>query len=294
MQTDDVNQLKRKQVAEEIRHQLHRQGMSKVRIGMSDVYKNSISIDCACAEAVRLLDDMISEKVKDYYLCWDSIFQKKCVVLFDEVLLSRFDDVMQRQNYDEALRIFKNLLYISSSKECTPTNKTYLRYTILQHVISFLKQDDSSKKAILIEECININVGHEREFANCVINILNKCMVRNEENSLAKILKYINDNYQRADLTHEEVAVAGGISKSYISKVFRNNYGMSYIEYITRVRLDKACMLLRTTDNNISSIAAMVGYANAATFRRAFKDKYGISASDYRRKENKYMGDFYK
>ena len=97
--------------------------------------------------------------------------------------------------------------------------------------------------------------------------------------------EFIGNHYQNSELTYEEVAAAGGISKTYISKVFRAKLDMSYIEYLTAVRMDKACTLLRTTNINISEVAKMVGYANDSSFRRVFKECYGVSASDYRKRE---------
>lgn len=287
LQKEDVNQLQRRKIAEEIRHQLHQQKISKVRVGMSRVYTNSILIDGACTEAIQMLDDLISEKIKDYCGCKDS-YQQKQGILFEEKILKRFDEALYQMDYDEALKSFRNLLYVSSSGECTSENKIYLRYVILQHIISFLRREENGDKRIFMEECINICVEREREFTNSIISILQRLLVRKEDDSFRKILDYINCNYQNCNLTYEEVAEAGGISKTYISKIFRTNVGMSYIEYLTRVRLEKACELLRTTDINISTVAEMVGYANAASFRRAFKEKYGIRASDYRKSESEF------
>ena len=285
LNNEDDDQLLRKQAAKEIRAELHRAGMSRVRIGMSQLYANSILIDSACTEAVRTLDDILDEKVKDYCACWDSRSQKQKGVLPDDSMMERFDEAMLKKDYDEALECFQSLLYSSSAKECTPQNRTYYRDMILQHVASFLQKEEGSEAAVLLEECININVEQEREFTGSVIRILQKSLSKKEDGSFARILNYISRNYQNSNLTYEEVAEAGGIGKTYISKLFRINLGMSYIEYLTWIRLDKACTLLRTTDLNISAIAEMVGYANAASFRRAFKEKYGISASDYRKKE---------
>ncbi|MBQ8231433.1 MAG: helix-turn-helix transcriptional regulator [Lachnospiraceae bacterium] len=291
LQKEDENQLQRRKIAEEIRHQLHQQKISKVRIGMSRVYTNSILIDCGCTEAIQMLDDLVSEKIKDYCGCKDCSYQQKNGILFEEKILDRFDEALCQLDYDEALKSFRNLLYVTSSGECTLENKIYLRYVILQHIVCFLGQTDNTDKGIFMEECINISVEREREFTNSVISILQRLLVRKEDDSFRKILDYINRNYQNCNLTYEEVAAAGGISKTYISKIFRTNLGMSYIEYLTRVRLEKACALLRTTDINISTVAEMVGYANAASFRRAFKEKYGIRASDYRKNESEFRDD---
>ena len=54
------------------------------------------------------------------------------------------------------------------------------------------------------------------------------------------------------------------------------------------VRMDKARILLRMTDLKVSEIAEQVGYINTVSFRRAFRDKCGENASDYRKREREY------
>lgn len=290
MQMEDENQFLRKKYAEEIRRLLHQKGIHKIRIGMSQVYSNPVIIDCAYAEAIQMLGRLLQGKEKDYYLCWDNTNCQKILLMPDESLMEEFEQALQEKYYEDAVQAFHQLLYSSMVKECTEQNRNYIRYEILQKLIQYLKEEKTMDKQLLLEECINIRVEHEREFTNAVSNILQKVLQKKENDSFAVLLEYINQNYQNSSLTYEEVAAAGGISKNYISKMFRVKLGMSYIEYLTLVRLDKASDLLRTTDININTVAEMVGYANTASFRRAFKVKYGLSASDYRNKERKYQG----
>lgn len=164
----------------------------------------------------------------------------------------------------------------------------YLRYEILQCMVQYLKKENTTKKALLLKECIDTDVCAEREFTKTIINTLQQCLDKKEDDSFLKMLDFIQNNYQNSGLTYEDVAAAGGISKTYISKIFRVKLNMSYIEYLTLVRMNKACILLRTTDCTAGEVAEQVGYTNPSSFRRAFKDKYGISVSDYRKKEHEY------
>ena len=97
------------------------------------------------------------------------------------------------------------------------------------------------------------------------------------------MLEYIEKNYKRSDLTYEEVASVGGVSKTYLSRLFKTRMEMSYIEYLTSVRMEHAAILLRKTDMNIHDIAKNVGYEDVSGFRKGFKKLYAISASDYRK-----------
>ncbi len=285
IETEDGDRLRRRQVAQTIRSQLHQREIRKVRIGMSSVFTDLVLINRAYMEAEDVLEEILSGKRKDFFLCWDEIQNQVSGVFFEGNLLQEFDKAMQEQKYDDAVYCFQKMVKDTTSRGCSPRNRTYLRYVILQHIIQYLQQKETTEANIFLKECIHIDVTAEKEFIQTITNVLYQCLNRKEEDAFRKMQEFIGSHYQNSELTYEEVAAAGGISKTYISKVFRAKLDMSYIEYLTAVRMDKACTLLRTTNINISEVAKMVGYANDSSFRRVFKESYGVSASDYRKKE---------
>lgn len=287
----DESRMQRKSIAADIRDYLYQKGIRAVRIGMSQVYENPMLIDCAYNEAVNLLEDILAGKMKDFCVCWDDVSQQSFGVLFEEKLVEAFEHSLQEHDFEEAVQCFSKLMRDSSVRECSAQNRLYLRYEILQHLVSYLSKEDMPENVILLGNCLNINVEREKEFVNTVMNILQRFASKKEDDNFKKMLDYINENYQNSDLTYEDVADVGGISKTYISRIFRAKLGVSYIEYLTTLRLERACTLLRTTDMNVSAIAETIGYVNAASFRRVFREKYGISASDYRKKEQAYRNE---
>ncbi|HJA93118.1 MAG TPA: AraC family transcriptional regulator [Candidatus Eisenbergiella merdipullorum] len=293
LKTEDDSQMQRKIIAENIRNQLNQKQMRKVRIGMSQVFTNPVLIDHARIEAIRMLDEILKGKQKDFYACWENIQEQTLGILFNEDMVHLFDHALHEQDYNGAVKYFHQLLYNSLSKDATRQNQLYLRYVVLQCIVQYLNEEKTVENAVLLKECMNMDVTAEREFTKAVTNILDQCLNRKEESSFTKMLDYIQTHYQNSNLTFEEVASVGGISKSYLSKLFRAKLDMSYIEYLILVRMDKACILLRTTDISVNEIATMVGYANVPSFRRTFKDRYGISASEYRKREREYQENDY-
>lgn len=72
------------------------------------------------------------------------------------------------------------------------------------------------------------------------------------------------------------------ISKSYVQKLYREHFGISYIDDLIEARIDMAKKLLLTTDLRISEVAASCGYQNATHFMRQFRAKTGLSPSGFR------------
>ncbi len=101
--------------------------------------------------------------------------------------------------------------------------------------------------------------------------------------SVYPAIKFISQNYNR-EFTIEEIAKINGYSVNHFRRVFSMETGFSPLEYIIRVRLKMAAVLLRSTDKKISDISFDVGFATLSSFNRYFKSHYGISPTEFRKK----------
>lgn len=110
--------------------------------------------------------------------------------------------------------------------------------------------------------------------------------VRNEK--IRDILKFIQEHYQES-LQIEELAVSRGISSRFLRKYFTEEIGMSCLDYIQVLRLNKAKELLWETDKSITEIALETGYGTPQYFSRIFRAEIGMTPSKYRSswRENK-------
>ena len=69
---------------------------------------------------------------------------------------------------------------------------------------------------------------------------------------------------------------------SYFSSIFKQETGTTFVEYLTKVRIDKACELLRCTNSRTAEIGEQVGYSDPHYFSATFKKVMGQSPKDYR------------
>lgn len=86
-----------------------------------------------------------------------------------------------------------------------------------------------------------------------------------------------------SDLSLDRVGEAMAISPGYMSRIFRQETGQSFVEYVTEARLAAAETLLRQTRQPVQDIGAAVGFHTPAYFIRQFKAKHGKTPVDYRR-----------
>lgn len=98
-----------------------------------------------------------------------------------------------------------------------------------------------------------------------------------------KIIKYLKANYDKK-ISLDQIASNMYLSPVYISKIFKEKTGDSPINYLIRIRLEKAKEMLEDDGNtSIRQIAADVGYDDVYHFSKLFKKYYGISPQNYRR-----------
>ncbi len=114
--------------------------------------------------------------------------------------------------------------------------------------------------------------------------------IRRERTDTAKLLtekarQYIADYYQDSDLSVDRVCGYLNVSATYFSAIFKKETGMSFVVYLTRVRMEQAMHLLNTTKEKSYIIAGMVGYEEPNYFSYVFKKQYGVSPSKYRQKQ---------
>ncbi|CUH93416.1 AraC family transcriptional regulator [Herbinix luporum] len=107
----------------------------------------------------------------------------------------------------------------------------------------------------------------------------------NKNHAVKKIINYLNENYNKK-ISLEQLAHNMYLSPVYISKIFKEETGESPINYLIKIRLEKAKdILLKDVNSSIKNIANQVGYEDAYHFSKLFKKYYGISPLHYRKKE---------
>ena len=96
-----------------------------------------------------------------------------------------------------------------------------------------------------------------------------------------KAKEYINENYGK-DISLDDVSREVDISPYYFSKVFKEETGANFIEYLTNVRMERAKELLKGSELSMKEICANVGYSDPNYFSRTFKRNVGVTPTEYK------------
>lgn len=95
-------------------------------------------------------------------------------------------------------------------------------------------------------------------------------------------VNYIKNNFER-DIALADIARFVFLSPSYFTRAFKEETGVSPINYLLKIRVERAKELLRETQMKISDIALSVGFANQQRFNEIFKKYAGLTPLQYRK-----------
>ena len=127
---------------------------------------------------------------------------------------------------------------------------------------------------------------------NCVVlgAILDK-MTSVDDNSSpshsfsAEILIYISEHFKE-ELTLPDLSRKFGYNPSYLSRMFRSAFGISFVEYLTMLRLREAILLLRSGKKSVTECAMESGFGSMRSFYRAFSEEFGVTPKEYLKQLN--------
>lgn len=104
---------------------------------------------------------------------------------------------------------------------------------------------------------------------------------------VSAVIALVNENYGDPNMTLEYIAESFYISKSHLSRLFKQLTGESFSDYLRKVRLAGACALLVNTDMTIEEIMKSCGLRDATSFYKVFGEYTGITPNQYRKTHKK-------
>ena len=99
---------------------------------------------------------------------------------------------------------------------------------------------------------------------------------------LENALEYIDRHYTDEDMSLNTLARAINVSTNYLSAIFSQKMGISFVEYLTQKRMTRAKQLLKQSRKRTGDIAAEVGYRDPHYFSFVFKKTQGCTPREYR------------
>ncbi len=136
------------------------------------------------------------------------------------------------------------------------------------------------EKMVAFFSVMNILCSSDRRRLLCTENYM-VAFDHPATNRMKDVYTYIRENYRR-QITLKDVSSVANMSPNAFGRYFRKNSGAGLTEYINQVRSNRACYLLRETDENVYDIARDCGFNSISNFNKQFRKFNSVTPSEYR------------
>ena len=198
-----------------------------------------------------------------------------------DITFSVFDGQSAPDYY--ILHLSNTYEYLPSDERLFPIVSLSLNPEMTSSMFMLLEAELMSQKDGWVDVCANelsvILRIISRDIRPCAVP--QAIQISRSDQLMNDILDYIHIHYCEK-ISLQSISDLFFISSYYLSHLFHKKKGISLMQYITRLRLHEAQMLLRTTDYSVKQIAQMTGYQNVNYFFNVFQKQTGMSPSRYK------------
>ncbi|RXJ00372.1 response regulator [Anaerobacillus alkaliphilus] len=164
--------------------------------------------------------------------------------------------------YDDYQYMRKAITYGSFDYILKPIDPEILNETLEKAVTQLIEEEKKRKLS-------NVNPFKEAIF------------LEEEHSSIHEIEAFIRDNYQK-EIKLQEISERFFLSREYISRKFKQVYGETISDYVLKIRIENAKVLLKNPTIKVYEISSMIGYQDDKYFRKVFKKQTGITPTEFR------------
>lgn len=204
-----------------------------------------------------------------------------------------FRFLLRSRKYEEAQKQVEDCFESFVSENIPRQVIAYVTTDILVNFFMYLVEtgediveENEREKQILTEL---EHLADIRELREQVTGMIKRCvsqmgerLVPSGKKKVDEAKKYIDENYWQNNLTLNLIAEKTEVNPSYLSSIFKKEYGYSLSRYLIMVRMEKARQMMEEDPNiTVTQASELSGYSDAYYFSRSFKQQYGMSPSAY-------------
>ena len=171
----------------------------------------------------------------------------------------RSDESNRYNSFFTTLRHHAAMMMLLMVNGESPTNRLDVEYHYLSLVSDIYKEINKVKSIHVHTKPVDITVA-----------------------TFDKMIAYIDENYQQK-IELENLAKIGGYNVNYTSQFFKRQLGVSFLEYLLRLRLREATVRLVNSEDGVAHIASSCGFADIKAFNVAFKKHFHLTPTEYRK-----------
>ena len=270
-----------------------------IKIGISDYLLKPIT-SASLIEAMRKVADTIKEEreksrlLERYFVSYEKYTEFLDRTDYSGVDRKLIEDFLKLGSIDECgTFIDEYFAAVGENNYQSLLLRQYMVMDIFFCVMEFLKglkintedippEQKDIKRIPGIISRIDTTLGYLKELFQTALAMRDNVSNDRYGSLIAEAKKYMGENFSKNDFSLNMISAHIGVSPSYFSSIFKQETGQSFVEYLTRLRIDKACELLKCTNLRTAEIGEQIGYNDPHYFSATFKKIMGQSPKDYK------------
>lgn len=244
------------------------------------------------------LKNLLASKTQRFYMESSSIIRK------DDTLNTSNEDLFHY--YDQAAMELRRIIFKKEIRNITPYVTRWLQFIkantfhpemVKEWILKLLLELKMKLKAlqyfqssfnmeILHKEMVHIETINELKtwFIECLesaIILTTESLYSSKHKEILEACVYVSLNIEKK-LYQDEVANHIFLNPSYFSRLFKKEMGMTFVEYVKSMKMERAKELLDQTTHSVGEICERLGYDNQSYFIKLFKKHEGVTPAEYR------------
>ncbi len=280
---------------ENIRTRISNKLKCSVSIGIGNQYEGIQNISASYYEAATALEYKIIEGKNNVIHYNDITRFEKGKQAYIENDLKSIEFYLRGGIASEAKKILKKIFVesnpgVGTSVETIRIIASSIISTILNSLVimgipssNIFKEELQPYEKVFVIETIPEMLKYLSDLIETTSDEINKLNIKKTNRLMTDIKNWVKENIADFDLTLSKAARAFLLNPSYLSRKFKKETGETFVEYISRIRLNKALNFLKETDLKNYEISEKIGIADPHYFSIFFKKHMNMSVSDYKK-----------
>ncbi len=280
------------QLVTQIFERVNREGGTELRMGVSSIVESIGQLHDAYQESLLALQQTPAGEFRFFRDLLPAMTGSKGQL---DWLESSFLQATRQGDFDQASQYFNQLINLIETH--TPSDLAQMRSKALEWLILAGRQGESQSDTLI---GATSSIAAEPDYATLLsskdsASLRQQALERVRDltiqfsgsrgrpvNDMITAAKNYLDEHYAGNISLESVADSIALSAPYLSRLFSSQIGKTFIDYLTDLRIAKACQLLREGRLSIKEISSAVGYTDPNYFSRIFKRVIGKTPSEYR------------